>query len=59
MNTSGKEAYSKPHLRRIGSFEEITQATTTGGFLDGSYPADTPVFGHTYPGPGSDPGGFS
>ena len=53
MNTSEKGAYSKPNLKRIGSFEEITQATNTGGFLDGSYPANTPVLGHTYEGPGT------
>lgn len=58
MKTSEKGAYKKPILKRIGSFEEITLATTTGGLLDGNYPINTPVFGSTYAGPG-DPGGFS
>ena len=61
MNTSELGAYTKPHLKRIGSFEEITQATTTGGVLDAAYPQNTPVFGHTYD-PGTTPtgpGGFS
>lgn len=57
MNTSEKGAYNKPQLKRIGSFEEITQATASGGYLDGNYPTDTPVFGHTHDLPGE--GSFS
>jgi hypothetical protein len=41
MNTS-ERAYVKPQLKRIGSFEEITQAASVGPTYDATYPAGTP-----------------
>jgi hypothetical protein len=38
MNTS-ERAYVKPQLKRIGSFEEITRASTTGPIYDAAHAA--------------------
>ena len=39
--------YVAPRLTVIGSLELITQATGSGGYIDGVYPRHTPVKGHT------------
>lgn len=41
-----KIAYTAPALKKIGSFEELTRATSTGSFIDGTYPVHTPIAGH-------------
>jgi hypothetical protein len=40
--THPKERYETPVLRRIGSFEQITQGNHTGPELDASFPGGTP-----------------
>ena len=38
-----KIIYTAPTLKKIGSFEQLTQATFQGSFLDGTYPVHTPI----------------
>ncbi len=38
-----KQAYEAPQLIELGAFEELTQGSSTGGFLDADFPAGTPV----------------
>jgi hypothetical protein len=35
-------SYQSPMLTVIGSFEEITQGTSTGNYLDKTFPVGTP-----------------
>jgi hypothetical protein len=41
-----KRPYVAPTVELLGTFAEITQATNKGLFIDGSYPAHTPIAGH-------------
>ena len=42
-----KKNYVQPVLAVYGSVEELTQATSKGVDIDGTYPTHTPVAGHT------------
>lgn len=39
--------YEPPEIREVGTFEEVTQAANGGVYIDGVYPAHTPVINHT------------
>ncbi len=41
-----KKTYVQPELAVYGSVEALTQATSTGSDIDGTYPAHTPIQGH-------------
>ena len=41
-----KRAYVAPTVEFLGTFAEITQAANKGLFIDGNYPAHTPIAGH-------------
>jgi len=43
---SNKAVYTTPKLVELGTFEELTQATSVGGDIDGVYPIQTPFKGH-------------
>jgi hypothetical protein len=38
-----KHAYETPQLFELGAFEDLTQAGSTGLYLDATYPAGTPI----------------
>lgn len=38
-----KEMYVRPSVEELGSFEEITQASTGGTIADAAFPAGTPL----------------
>lgn len=38
-----KREYATPTISRIGSFEDITQQTSTGASLDAAIPSGTPI----------------
>ena len=38
-----KQTYETPQLIELGAFEQLTQAGSTGMFLDATYPAGTPI----------------
>jgi hypothetical protein len=39
---NGRAAYESPVLTRIGSFEDLTQGSSTGPHLDATFPSGTP-----------------
>jgi len=39
--SSEKEVYEAPVLTKVGTFETITQAATSGSMLDASFPRGT------------------
>lgn len=43
MSPESKLQYETPSITVIGTFEEVTQATTSGAFTDVTIPAGTPV----------------
>lgn len=46
MNT--KSVYERPSLAKVGSIEEVTQAASSGGQLDASFPVTTPFADLTF-----------
>lgn len=44
---SDAAAYEPPEIREIGTFETVTLASNGGQYIDGNYPAHTPVHNHT------------
>jgi len=39
--------YEPPEIREVGAFEDVTLAANGGHYIDGNYPAHTPVQNHT------------
>lgn len=48
MNTSEKQAYVKPAVSQIGSFEEVTLGGKTGSKLDAAFPSGAPFSSLTF-----------
>ncbi len=44
---SEEREYAPPEIREVGTFEEVTLASNGGQYIDGNYPAHTPVQNHT------------
>lgn len=42
MNNTQKKSYEAPRLKKVGSFEAVTQAAGRGGALDANFPVGTP-----------------
>lgn len=40
--------YESPSLEKIGSFEELTLGSASGGFLDATFPTGTPASDLTF-----------
>lgn len=38
-----KKTYEKPMFEKMGSIEAVTKSTQTGGALDSTFPATTPL----------------
>lgn len=43
-----KEVYEAPELIELGSFEELTQGSSTGSALDADFPTGTPFDSLTF-----------
>ncbi|HMC39634.1 MAG TPA: lasso RiPP family leader peptide-containing protein [Acidimicrobiales bacterium] len=44
---SEEHRYVPPEIREVGTLQEITLASNGGNYIDGNYPAHTPVHNHT------------
>ena len=48
MNNTQKKSYEAPQLKKVGSFEEVTQGAKGSVALDASFPVGTPPSALTF-----------